>query len=292
MGIILTILCFGVAAILYILLGGILKKFKPLNFGLFGLLFVVGALVSLYIGDNVRMTEDYDYTKWGETTMSDYLLILALGLGVIGSLLFLFAWISSEARNEDKRAEKLKEERAIRDKEEQALKVQLENHKADLTNQYGKITKEFFLPSNNNVYSIPAKEDCIFLFGEARKIWICGTIYDFKDILGCSLSDNFYLEKGEVEYKTKTSTGSMVGRAVVGGMLTGGVGAIVGGATASKKTEVIPKSCDKTIHDYTVLINVNSLDEPVRHIPCKEDATLANDLIGLFNVIVRQTLNN
>lgn len=249
---------------LVILLGGILKKFKPLNFGLFGLLFVVGALVSLYIGDNVRMTEDYDYTKWGETTMSDYLLILALVLGVIGLLLFLFAWISSEARNEDKRAEKLKEERAIRDKEEQALKVQLENHKADLTNQYGKITKEFFLPSNNNVYSIPAKEDCIFLFGEARKIWICGTIYDFKDILGCSLSDNFYLEKGEVEYKTKTSTGSMVGRAVVGGMLTGGVGAIVGGATASKKTEVIPKSCDKTIHDYTVLINVNSLDEPDR----------------------------
>ena len=292
MGIILTILCFGVAAILYILLGGILKKFKPLNFGLFGLLFVVGALVSLYIGDNVRMTEDYDYTKWGETTMSDYLLILALVLGVIGLLLFLFAWISSEARNEDKRAEKLKEERAIRDKEEQALKLQLESHKADLTNQYGKITKEFFLPSNNNVYSIPAKEDCIFLFGEARKIWICGTIYDFKDILGCSLSDNFYLEKGEVEYKTKTSTGSMVGRAVVGCMLTGGVGAIVGGATASKKTEVIPKGCDKTIHDYTVLINVNSLDEPVRHIPCKEDATLANDLIGLFNVIVRQTLNN
>lgn len=95
----------------------------------------------------------------------------------------------------------MKEERAIRDKEEQALKVQLENHKADLTNQYGKITKEFFLPSNNNVYSIPAKEDCIFLFGEARKIWICGTIYDFKDILGCSLFDNFYLEKGEVEYK-------------------------------------------------------------------------------------------
>lgn len=41
------------------------------------------------------MTEDYDYTKWGETTMSDYLLILALVLGVIGLLLFLFAWISS-----------------------------------------------------------------------------------------------------------------------------------------------------------------------------------------------------
>ena len=88
------------------------------------------------------MTEDYDYTKWGETTMSDYLLILALVLGVIGLLLFLFAWISSEARNEDKRAEKLKEERAIRDKEEQALKVQLENHKADLTNQYGKVTTQ------------------------------------------------------------------------------------------------------------------------------------------------------
>lgn len=96
MGIILTILCFGVAAILHILLGGILKKFKPLNFGLFGLLFVVGALgLCIYIGDNVRMTEDYDYTKWGETTMSDYLLILALVLGVIGLLLFLFAWISS-----------------------------------------------------------------------------------------------------------------------------------------------------------------------------------------------------
>ena len=36
----------------------------------------------------------------------------------------------------------MKEERAIRDKEEQALKVQLENHKADLTNQYGKVTTQ------------------------------------------------------------------------------------------------------------------------------------------------------
>ena len=48
--------------------------------------------------------------------------------------------------------------------------------------------------------------------------------------------------KTTVTYKeeavTKTSTGSAVGRGVVGALVAGPVGAIVGGATASKKTEV------------------------------------------------------
>ena len=41
----------------------------------------------------------------------------------------------------------------------------------------------------------------------------------------------------ETVSKTKTNTGSMVGRSIVGGALFGPVGAVLGGATAKKKTK-------------------------------------------------------
>lgn len=68
-------------------------------------------------------------------------------------------------------------------------------------------------------------------------------------------------------------------------VLTGGVGAVVGGATARKETTVKQEN-DKIIHDYTVIININSLSEPIVKIPLGTDGTKVNEIVGLMNVII------
>ena len=77
----------------------------------------------------------------------------------------------------------------------------------------------------------------------------------------------------------------MAKRAIVGGVLTGGVGAVVGGATARKETTVKQEN-DKVIHDYTVIVNINSLSEPIVKIPLGSDGAKVNEIVGLMNVII------
>lgn len=51
---------------------------------------------------------------------------------------------------------------------------------------------------------------------------------------------------------SKASTGSVIGRSLVGGLLTGGVGAIIGGSTASRNEIFESKVTEQKIYDFTV----------------------------------------
>lgn len=70
-----------------------------------------------------------------------------------------------------------------------------------------------------------------------------------KEVLSCILIGNVT----NLNSKTKTSTGSAVGRGLVGGALLGPVGAIIGAGTAKKKT--VTKEIDtgerKFLVEYT-----------------------------------------
>ncbi len=50
-----------------------------------------------------------------------------------------------------------------------------------------------------------------------------------------------YVSSTKKEFKTTTDTGSMLGRSIAGGLIAGPLGAIIGGATASKTTEIVEK---------------------------------------------------
>lgn len=132
----------------------------------------------------------------------------------------------------------------------------------------------------------------IFVFAETRKIWIFGKVCNFNEIIGCNIKDDLQIEKSSVTYKTKTSTSSMLGRAIVGGVLTGGIGALVGGATARKKTVAVPSGNDKTIHDFTVVINTNDLSCPVFYVKCGADELLANELHGIINAVISKNIHH
>lgn len=57
------------------------------------------------------------------------------------------------------------------------------------------------------------------------------------------------------------------------------------GVTAKKSTVMNQKN-DILVHDYTVIINVNSLSEPIIRIPLGDDINMVDDIVGLMNVII------
>ena len=112
-----------------------------------------------------------------------------------------------------------------------------------------------------------------------------GKKYNFRDIINCTFTDNPTTIKGKINATTKTNTGSMVGRAIVGDIIAGPAGAVIGGSTAKKNTEFSQEN-DTIIHDYTVIININSISNPIIRIHTGIRGKLTNEIVALMNVII------
>lgn len=119
----------------------------------------------------------------------------------------------------------------------------------------------------------------------SKKVFIQGKEYSFNDIISCSFTDNQTTIKGKITSATKSSTGSTVGRAIIGDIVAGPAGAIIGGTTSKKTTEFHQEN-DRIVHNYTVFINVNSIASPILQINTGADEKLANEIVGLMNVII------
>ena len=125
----------------------------------------------------------------------------------------------------------------------------------------------------------------IHVYEKSQKVFIQGKEYSFKDIISCTLSDSPRIAKGKMTAITKSNTGDVIGRSIVGDVIGGSAGAIIGGTTASKHTEYIQED-DRTIHDYTVIINMDSIAEPIIRIHTGENVKTTNEIVGLMNVII------
>jgi hypothetical protein len=113
-------------------------------------------------------------------------------------------------------------------KQQEEFQLQLE----ELKRQYGDYSFDMVLGyfQENNM------EKHILVFVSSKILYIANEPMPFEKIIGFELKDNqtTVTKTTSLKYKTSTNTGSMLGRAVVGGILTGGVGAVVGAATAKK----------------------------------------------------------
>lgn len=203
--------------------------------------------------------------------------------------IFITGIISSSIHGEHKRKILERENKIKGEIEESKRKAEIDritpiynNAKAELISNHGEPDKSISLEELNIDKEIIA-------FGETNHIWILGKMYPMTDIINCTFTDNPRVEKGSITYETKTKTGNMAKRALVGGALVGGAGAIVGGTTAKKETTAI-QSEDKTYHNYTVIINVNSLSDPIIRIPLGEDGKTVNEIVGLFSVIINRNM--
>lgn len=180
-------------------------------------------------------------------------------------------------------AEKERKELAEQQRKEREAKIKLK------TDEYSKLKQEFIDKNGEPDKTIILKEldinSEINVFENNKKVFILGKEYSFNEIISCQLSDNSKVVKGKITAVTKSKNGNVIGRAIVGDLVAGPAGAIIGGTTASKKTEYIQGS-DKTVHDYTVIVNVDNISEPIVRIHTGGKGELTNEILGLFNIII------
>ncbi len=135
----------------------------------------------------------------------------------------------------------------------------------------------------------------VMLKESSSQIMLNDHVYSFGDILDYSVSDNQTViqRSSGGTATTKTSTGSMLGRAVVGGVLTGGVGAAVGAATARKETEISQgNTYSTTKHSYTINVTINSLTSPIETLAFHNDEEATNKVISILTVILHRNEHN
>lgn len=126
-----------------------------------------------------------------------------------------------------------------------------------------------------------------------KKVLAAGKVIGFENIISCSYIDDGREEStqiGTANSQTKVNNSSVVGRAIVGGMVAGGAGAIIGGATAKTNTttNINTTTTTRTIHDYTVILNVKDILSPVCKIHCGENEKAVNEIIGTVNAIIEE----
>ena len=114
--------------------------------------------------------------------------------------------------------------------------------------KYGEKYGECTLALNPHEYKVN-NMDSVLIYDNAKIIAINHAVYNYSDILDFNINE-------DISYKTSTSTGSMIGRGVVGGVLLGGIGALAGANTANKK------SVQET-YAYRINIVVRNMSRPV-----------------------------
>lgn len=136
--------------------------------------------------------------------------------------------------------------------------------------------KRFIIITDNKLYVIP-----------------------FGKIIGYELNN---LNKGEAALHsatittTKTDTGDMVKRAIIGGVVAGGVGAVIGGITAQKTQEQseVQELADMmgnhiaSIPNYELTIELDDIITPTIKIPLEKDKKNAEELSEILNVIIKR----
>lgn len=192
---------------------------------------------------------------------------------VIVLVIYKMCAVSEEGKKREKRR---KEQEAKRVEKKKILEVETQK----LLEEMGEPDKTISLM--NDVYDI---NDSIMVYESKQIVRILGKNYAFTDILGCTLTDDSYVKKGRISSETRTKTGSLITRAVVGDVIAGPVGSIIGGGSAKKNT-TFHQEDDTTIHHYMVIINVNSISDPVIRIGSYRSERIPNEIVGLMNVII------
>lgn len=152
------------------------------------------------------------------------------------------------------------------------------NDNPDAFPELGVLSSWFVFPKWN--YEM----DTILVSYETGKIYIGGKTFNILDITKIESEEKKGYSTTTYEDKTyiKTNTGSAIGRAMLGGAIAGGIGAVVGASTANRevKTERVAKKhyVDKS---YGLYIEVNNVHEIVYISPkSKRDS---DDVVAFIN---------
>lgn len=211
--------------------------------------------------------------------------ILIIILIIAGCIFFCFIGrLIHKDYIKSKEWEKAKQEADAeqRNKKQKEVDVKHEEYKKYLIDKYGAITRII----SNNLYDkdFIMNYDEIFIFEKNKKVIFDKKEYDFAEILSCSMYDENHNGTSPTQV-TRTKTGSMLGRAVVGGLTLGVAGAVVGAMTA--KTESTSSTANSDyIASYIVKIGVKSIEKPTLTLKFGSDKSKAEEVYALIQAII------
>lgn len=203
---------------------------------------------------------------------------------VIGWIIWMFLHIKYKKKNRTKLEdeinlikEEIEEAKRLRDKKKQQL--------SKLTSQYGKPAKIVYLSDDyldeediNNAFIVFPSSCCIKY---KRRV------FSYSELVSSEVKDESYTTTSGMKYEvTKSSSGSTIGRAVVGGLIAGPAGAIIGGVTSKKKTEVIDNTMSHYNEHYFVIITLTTLKESVIKIDCDDSLEKAEEINAILVGII------
>lgn len=185
------------------------------------------------------------------------------------------------AKQKAERRTKQKAEYEKRVKKQKEIDIKHEEYKKQLVDKFGPITRII----SNNLYNddFIMNYDEIFVFEKPKKIIFGKKECDFADILSCSMYDENHKDIPPTQV-TRTNTGSMLGRAAVGGLTLGVAGAVVGAMTA--KTESTSSVDSSYISSYVVKIGMKSIEKPTMILKYGSDKTKAEEVYALVQAII------
>lgn len=136
----------------------------------------------------------------------------------------------------------------------------------DLEKKYGIPTLKI-KPTNQSL----SKNVVVLVYDTRKTIYINGKGYKYSDIIDFNVND-------QTSYKTTSSTGSMIGRGLVGGLLLGGVGALAGATTGEKSTI-------KGASTYRINVIMRNMNDPIVTYVTSENECVQKMIAVLKNII-------
>ena len=210
-------------------------------------------------------------------------IIIGFAFVVILFILFLGRIIIKDylkRRDIDKKRQMAEEER--HEKLQRKADNEHEGFISELKEKYGSITRT--IPFERYDDYFVKHHDDILVFEQPKKIFFGKTEYNFSDILNCSIYDENQKD-APLAQVTRTKTGSMLGRAVIGGLTLGVAGAVVGAMTATKETQSSAANSDYAPF-YIVKIGVKSIENPIITLHFYRDKEQAETLYAVMQTII------
>lgn len=215
-------------------------------------------------------------------------IIIFIACIVLATFAVLYAIKKRMEERKEKRQEQLDSEKRLAEiqQENEEKRKQVNLLKDTIVRRHGLPDKKFVIKEDDL-----DKEVWIYL--SDRIAIIQGKEYAFDSFVKCDLSDDTIVRHGKTIIRSNgnssTKNGNMIGRAVVGGLVAGGAGAVIGGSTASRHTtnsSVVSQGDDIVIHDYTIWITFKDIINPLVKIQLGDKEDLARELEGAINAII------
>lgn len=178
---------------------------------------------------------------------------------------------TSAIDEETKERRRLLTEKFQREAEEKE-KIQKEAEEKEIQ-KYGVCTKSIKWWFDSKTYLLRVYE-------ESKTLFIMDEEYRFSDIIGVDYIDKIH-NVGTIA-TTTINNKNMAGRALVGGLLAGGLGAAVGAVTAQQQTSY----SNSEVHDYIVLINTKILSKPLIEVRIANNIVQVNEVIATLKAVI------